>query len=182
MNERPKQILALIGMSCASILVLLVLTAPSRARLHTARELVVQLEEYQASLQARMSRKEATVLRRVSLPAELIWPGADDAIVEIAQGKALVDAAGLTGLKVVSFGASQAPKGLGTPEKAYEIEVEGGHGEVAAFLAAVEQHRPRLAISYLWLRQIPLSTGQTFAPVSLRLTVWGFHDGSAVKE
>jgi hypothetical protein len=86
----------------------------------------------------------------------------------------LVDLANDAGLQILSFGATQVPEKLGRPTKAYEIEVQGGHAEAARLMAGIEQFRPPLAISYLWLRQIPIIEGQTVAPVNMRLAVWGF--------
>lgn len=174
MTLLARQAAALLGAVVASATIVFVLTKPSRDRLVAASEVIEALKVDEADLFERMAILEAAKVGSDTIPAEMVWSGDDDSAVEIAQQQTLVDAASSSGLQVLSFGAAQGPDTVGLKPKAYEIEVAGGHVEIARFLASVEQAEPRMAISYLWIRQIPLNQGQTIAPVNLRLVAWGF--------
>ena len=174
MTARLRQILGLAGVTAAAALAFWLLTSPSQSRLETAQAATLQLGEQEADLLQRVAGIEAAKSSSGRMSADLLWTGVDDASVEISQQQALVDLANEAGLQILSFGATQGPERLGHPTKAYEIEVEGGHAEVARLLAGIEQFQPRLAISYFWARQIPVTEGQAIAPVNMRLAVWGF--------
>lgn len=176
-----RQGLTLICLSVLAVGSVIAFTGPSRSRLQAAQDEFAAVARSEAELLVRMNTLTAAKALKGAFPADLIWPGTDDASVEIAQQQTLLDFANAAGLQILSFGATQGPENIGHPTKAYEIEVEGGHGEVAKFLADIEQATPRLAISYLWMRQIPIAEGQTIAPVNMRLAVWGFRQGEAVQ-
>jgi type II secretory pathway pseudopilin PulG len=151
-------------------------TSPSRSSLAAARTEAASFATREAQLMQRLALLQADD-GSVSIPSELIWTGADASSVEIDLQQRVVAAATTAGLQLVSLGASLEVEGSSTPTVAYELEVMGGHEGVARFLADLEVMRPALAISYLWMRQMPPDPSQNVAPVSLRLTVWGFRDG-----
>jgi hypothetical protein len=182
MSQVRVQGIGLVVLATCSVLLVMLMTLPSNARLRKAQAADAQLEIDEAELAARLQVFEAAKSLQGTVPSELIWSGPDDASVEIAQQQALVDLANSVGLQVVSFGVSQGPENISHPTKAYEIEVQGGHGELGKLLAGIDDIKPRLAVSYLWLRQIPLTEGETEAPINARLTVWGFRDGQAVQQ
>lgn len=181
MSAPLRQGLILVCLTALAVGSVIVLTVPSRSRLRVAQNEFSALAHNEAELLIRMKALTDSTTLKGKLPADLIWPGTDDASVEIAQQQILLDFANAAGLQILSFGATQGPENIGHPTKAYEIEVEGGHGEMAKFLADIEQATPRLAISYLWLRQVPIVEGQTIAPINMRLAVWGFRQGEAVQ-
>ena len=175
-----RQSLTLIFSAIASAGIVFLLTAPSRERLRVANEVINELSNDEADLRDRMALLDIANVGIAAIPPEMIWSGSDDSTVEIAQQQTLVNAANRAGAQILSFGAARGPDGLDRKTKAYEIELAGGHTEIALFLASVEQSQPRLAISYLWIRQLPLNEGQTIAPVNLRLVAWGYSQtGSA---
>ncbi len=155
------------------------LIVPSNTRLRKAQNAELSLATEEDGLLSRAQALEIAKFAKGDLPPDLTWSGPDDASVEVAQQQVLVDLANASGLQALSFGTSQPPENINSPTKAYEIEIEGGHSEMARFLAGIDQTKPRLAISYLWIRQIPVSDGQTVAPINMRLTVWGFREGKA---
>lgn len=174
MRAHLREIIALIALAILSAAVFLILTSPSRSRLAASRAVIDQIVKDETALQQRMTLIEAAQASTGVLPAELLWTADDATGVEILQQQVLVDLADESDLQTLSFGAAQGPDEIGQATQAYEIEAEGGHAEVARFLAGIEQNQPRLAISYLWLRQVPSVEGEQIAPVNMRLAVWGF--------
>lgn len=156
----------------------LIMTYPSRSRLALAEAEATELARHEAQLMQRMIVLQSAE-GVVSIPAEAIWAGEDAASVEIALQQAVVTAAGQVGLQLISFGAAAQSDGQTNPTIAYELELSGGHQSVARFLADLEAMRPALAVSYLWVRQLPADPAQNISPVSLRMTVWGFREPAA---
>jgi hypothetical protein len=108
------------------------------------------------------------------LPVEALWSAGQTASVEIALQEALVSKASAAGLQLVSFGETTPPDGIAHPVLANELELVGTHEELGAFLAYLEDTSPALAVSYLWLRQLPPDPARSGSPLSIRMTVWGF--------
>lgn len=174
MNYRLRIGVVLASVYVLSLAFMALATAPSRTRVQSAADGLVALSESEVDLSERMVRIQAEQAFGQILPDDLKWLGSDSASVEIAMQQTLVDLAGTNGLQAVSFGVAQSPSEIKSSTNAYEIELEGGHAEVAQFIADVEQHMPPLAISFLWIRQMPAALGQIVAPVNVRMTVWGF--------
>lgn len=146
----------------------------NHARLVDATEDLHALQETEDQLLLRAKEASSDTPNEGKIPDEAIWAFADIGQTEAALQQVLLNAANEAGLSVVSFGASAPPQAVKVPTIAYEIEAEGGHGEVAQFIESLEGVQPRLALSYLWVRQMAGLDGQFVAPVSLRLAVWGF--------
>ena len=119
-----RQGLMLICLAVLSVGSVVVGTGPSRSRLEAAQDELTVLAGNEAELHIRMSTLTAAKALKGEFPAELIWPGIDDASVEIAQQQTLLDFANAAALQILSFGATQGPENIGHPTKAYEIEVE----------------------------------------------------------
>jgi hypothetical protein len=153
----------------------LITTYPSRSRLTSVEIDAGDIAQREEQLIQRMVLLRSTE-NGVSIPDEAVWRGQDAASVEIALQQAVVAAAGQAGLQLISFGATALTDGPSHPTIAYELELSGGHDGVAGFLADLEGMRPALAVSYLWIRQLPPDQTQPVAPVSLRMTVWGFRE------
>jgi hypothetical protein len=123
--------------------------------------------------------RELTLVRAAkagsdALPIETLWSNGQSASVEIALQEALVSKASAAGLQLVSFGETTPPPEIAHPVLANELELVGKHEELGAFLALLEDTSPALAVSYLWLRQLPPDPSQPGSPLSIRMTVWGF--------
>lgn len=110
----------------------------------------------------------------VAVPPGALWSKGQSASAAIALQEALVSRANAAGLQLISFGESTAPDGITHPTLASELELNGTHEELITFLASIETTKPALAVSYLWLRQLPPDPTQPGSPVSIRMSVWGF--------
>lgn len=174
----------LIGMAVIAMVAIVLfwgMTEFGRSRLQLALDEQDSLINREAKLTAKIVELGKSS-QSVAMPKQLIWPGADSAVVEVAVQQALVAAASQEALQLVSFGAAPPQNDLNHASFAYEIEVEGGHAEVARFIAAIEAITPRLAISDVWMRQMPVMEGQSIAPISARLGVWGFREGEPTEQ
>lgn len=134
---------------------------------------------------ADLGRKEADAIRQLSqlqvartgtiaIPAEALWTKGQSASVEIALQETLVSKANAAGLQLMSFGETAPLADISSQTLASELELVGTHEELAAFLASVEESAPALAVSYLWLRQLPPNPTLPGSPISIRISVWGF--------
>lgn len=148
------------------------------------RRSIAELDGNAADLAAREASavKELTQLLdaqagAVALPAELLWSSSQSASVEIALQETLVAKAGVAGLQLVSFSEAAPLSEISSPTLASDLELVGTHEELATFLASLEDTRPALAISYIWLRQLPPDQTQAGSPLTIRMTVWGFRAG-----
>lgn len=153
----------------------MIATYPSRSRLALAEAEAADLMVQDARLVQRLAALKSTV-GRVGIPTDLVWTGAQTGSVEIALQQAVVAAAVADGMQLISFGAASQTGGPTNRTIAYELELTGGHVGAARFLADLEAMRPALAVSYLWVRQMPPDQMQSISPVSMRITVWGFRD------
>lgn len=148
---------------------------------HPMRQSIAELasEVAELGLQETETLRELGQLRlaqagAVALPIDAIWTKGQSVSVRIALQEALVSKANAAGLQLVSFGESIPPAEVTHPTLASELELIGTHDELGAFLASLETTTPALAVSYLWLRQLPPDPAQPGSPVSIRMTVWGF--------
>jgi hypothetical protein len=110
----------------------------------------------------------------IALPPDALWSKGQSASAAIALQEALVSTANAAGLQLVSFGETTPPAAITHPTLASELELNGTHEELSAFLASLETTSPALAVSYLWLRHLPPDPTQPGSPISIRMTVWGF--------
>jgi hypothetical protein len=159
----------------AAVTVVLV-TSPGRASLAELRAEAADLADRERELLERLSTFATAEAGMLNFPTEAIWAEGTSASVEIAMQEALVTQAATAELKLVTFGQTTGPATSVRPSIGFELELTGTHEGLARFLAGVESVRPALAISYLWLRQLPPNPMRTGAPISIRLTVWGFRD------
>jgi hypothetical protein len=169
-----KPIAAVAILALISFLVSFAMTRFNEAGLLEARKELRALQETEAQLLMRAAEKSTGAVPKGKLPVEAIWAFPENGQAEAELQKALERAANEAGLNVLSFGASAVPTDIKVPAIAYEIELEGGHSELTQFIARLEAQEPRVAISYLWVRQMPGMDEAFISPVSLRLSVWGF--------
>lgn len=130
-------------------------------------------------LEAKLLReidRTLTARTSVSFPSELAWPATDRLTAELAVQNAVVEIATGVDILVLSFGASSMGSTGDVPSVSYDFELQGGHVEFTRFLAEIEAHQPALAVSYLWIRPLPIDPDQPIAPLSARLTVWGLYE------
>jgi hypothetical protein len=154
-------------------------TSASRSRLNVAIAEAEKVTKDESALLGRLEEYTSNQTTAVALPTELLWQGEDPATLEIAIQQQILNAAEIGGMQVIAFGAAAPPDGITQPTIGYEVELEGGHAEVAQFLSLLEEVRPGLAIGTLWMRQLPPADGVSKAPVSLRMTAWGFRNAVA---
>jgi hypothetical protein len=177
MIGQMRQLLGLCIIALCVAVTMLAVTSWSRARLADAQSEAARLAEQGAALLARLDDAKRIEDDQVVMPQGYLWPGQDRAALELTFQQALVGAAEATGLRLVSFGPGRAPEGIRTAALGYEVEVEGGHEELARFLMTIEEHDPQLGYLYLWMRQQAGGTDvDGKALVSARLGVWGFTD------
>ena len=139
---------------------------------------------FELSSSAQLAAKESDLTRRLAtlspeaapdlLPEEMKWGGVNKTEVELLFQQAILGAASSAGMTLLSFNASAPQDGQEAPGVSLDIELQGDHETVAAFLGRLENLQPPVAVSYLWMRQLPADPTLGGAPVSMRLTVWGF--------
>ncbi|WP_395541049.1 GspMb/PilO family protein [Neotabrizicola sp. sgz301269] len=151
-------------------------TEPGRARLEAARTEALNLAQQEEQLARRIKGLKATDAS-IRMPIGYVWPGRDRAEIELALQKVLVEISTEAGMQLVTFGSGPSSAVETAPTVAYDVELQGGHVELARFLALLEAHRPAVAISYLWLRPLPVDPKKPMAPLNARLTVWAFWGG-----
>ncbi|MCU0828294.1 MAG: GspMb/PilO family protein [Tabrizicola sp.] len=163
--------LVLAALSAATVALI---TAPGRANLADLHVEAVRLAERERELVNRLAAIQAEEAGRLQLPDGLVWDTEGLKPVDIAMQEALVAAAGAAGLQLVSFGQSAVPEKSDLATLGFEVELTGTHEGLARFLSNIEAMSPALAVSYLWLRQLPPDPTKAGAPISIRMTVWGF--------
>jgi hypothetical protein len=151
-----------------------ILTSPGRNSLKLLQTEALDLAERERALLERLSALQADAAGQLNLPTELIWGQDTSKSVELALQEALVAGASGSGLKLLGFGQTAGLAKTAHPTVSFELELAGTHESLARFLAEIEAMRPALAVSYLWLRQLPPDPANPGAPVSIRLAVWGF--------
>lgn len=169
-----RQLFGFIIIAALAAVFFVLVTAASRSRLDAMVAESEKVSKAESALLVRLAENLTGQNAKMALPADLIWQGDDAAAVEIAIQKQILDAANQSEVQVMAFGAASPAEGVAQATIGYEVELEGGHVEIARFLAALEQVRPGLAIATLWMRQLPPIEGVAKAPVSLRLMAWGF--------
>jgi hypothetical protein len=163
---------ALIGLVAAGLLV--VMTAQSRQRMAGLRIEALQLATDEVRLTNGLADLRSGTFRSKSLAPEDLWRTDASGSVDVRVQQTLVEAAKRAGLTLASFGAGAPLADIQSPTMSYDLELSGPHESVARFLADLERQRPALAISYLWLRQMPVDPSKPGAPVQMRISVWGF--------
>jgi hypothetical protein len=175
MMGQLRQVFGLCLIAAVVFVVALATTSWSRFRLAAAQEEAARLVQQETALLDRLEDAQGVDAGQIAMPPDYLWPGQERAAQEIAFQQALVGAAETTEVRLISFGPGLAPDAISTPAVGYEVEVEGGHEELARFLRAIELHEPQLGYSYLWIRQqanVPENAGK--ALVTARIGVWGF--------
>jgi hypothetical protein len=168
---------ALISLAAAALVVSL--TQHSRERIAVLREDATRLAEEEAKLTKTLMDAQTGDVTVAGLQPENIWRAGPGGSVEVQIQQALVETAKSTGLTPASFGVGVPIEGFHLATLSEDLELSGSHEALARFLADVERLQPALAISYLWLRQLPVDPSTGGSPVSVRITVWGFVETSA---
>lgn len=158
----------------ASVAVVAAMTQTSRSNLRKLQEEAASLAQRETALIERIAALNAAQAGTPALPSEAIWTKGGAASVEVALQQALVSAAGQAGLQLASFSETTLTNDLSLPIVADDLELTGTHESLASFLSLLEASQPPIAVSYLWLRQLPPDQGKPGALVSVRLTAWGF--------
>jgi hypothetical protein len=151
-------------------------TSPGRTSLAELRTEAADLADRERELLERLSTFATAEAGKLNFPAEAVWTEGASGSVEIAMQETLVSQAAAAGLQLVTFGQTSGPATTARPTTGFELELTGTHEGLARFLGGVEAVRPALAISFLWLRQLPPDPATAGAPINIRLTVWGFRD------
>lgn len=157
-----------------SIATVALITAPGRARIADLHAEAVDLAERERDLMKRFGAMQAAETEQLGLPEELFWGAESTKPIDVALQELLVSAAGSAGLQLVKFGPSTTGAKTVLPALSFELEMAGTHEGLARFLADIESKSPALAVSYLWLRQLPPIPEQAGAPLNIRLTIWCF--------
>jgi hypothetical protein len=171
----------LIIVGLASIATVTLLTAPTRSGLRKLQVEADELSAREADLLNRLITLNAITEDGVVLPQEALWSAGEAPSVEVALQQALVALAADAGLQLVSFAESPPVADTKLQTVANELELNGTHEGLARFLARIEAVRPPLAVSFLWLRQLPPDQSISGSPVSARLTVWGFREAEEIQ-
>lgn len=164
-------LLLVAGLAAVTVVVV---TSPGRTSLAELTAEAASLAGRERELLDRLSTIATAEAGMLSFPTAAIWTEGNSASIEIAMQDALVAQAAAAGLQLVSFGQTTGPVKTARPTIGFELKLTGTHEGLARFLAGVEAVRPAFAISYLWLRQLPPDPATAGAPMSIRLTVWGF--------
>ena len=136
-----------------TIAVLASLTAQSRSRLEAARAEMVLTSSRKTALTKRLTEAASAADKTIAITGSQLWVGENSAAIELAFQKSVVGAAEMSGLQLVSFGPAPGPVGFSHAALGYELDAEGGHEELARFLAEIESSEPRFAFSFVWIRQ-----------------------------
>jgi hypothetical protein len=177
MMGQVRQVFGVVIVALCVAVVMVAITSWSRARLADATEESLRLAEQEVALLARLEDAKRIEADQVTMPQGYLWTGQERATLEIAFQQALIGAADDTGLRLVSFGPGRPPDEITSAALGYEVEVAGGHEELARFLLEIEGYEPQLGYSYLWVRQQPGAADDGGkALVSARIGVWGFTD------
>jgi hypothetical protein len=179
MMGQLRQLIGLCMIVVAVVMSMFLLTTPSKARLAAAQDEGSRLQRQETALLSRLADAQAAQSISLALPEGYIWVGQERAALEISFQQTLVAAAESAGLRLVSFGPGRPPVDVTSTALGYDVEVEGGHEELASFLLAIENARPRLAYTYFWIRQLASGSQDGKALVAVRLGVWGFTDIAA---
>jgi Type II secretion system (T2SS), protein M subtype b len=174
-----RQLFGLLIVAALGATFYIAISSASRSRLDAAHAEFERISKLESALLGRLEDNPVAHDATMILPPELIWNGEDAAVVEIAIQQQMLDAANEAGLQVMAFGVAAPAEGITQPTIGYEVELEGGHVEVARLLSLLEDARPGLAIGNLWMRQLPPMDGVAKAPISVRLTAWGFRNAIA---
>lgn len=171
----PFLVLAVIGL-CAAALVT-GLAAPGHERIALARQQAADLAFEAAALDLRIAELDGAVAG-TALPGDLLLPGEDAAGAALALQQTLVDLAATHGIALSSFGDAPAPTELTNPAVSVRLEGDGSMADVTAFIQAIENHRPAIALSQLLLRGPSRSAVEdgTKERLVIRLAAWGFYD------
>lgn len=155
----------------------MMLTTPGMTRIDRAAAQLAGLNAEAAALGSRVSEFEAAASGEPLSPS-LLLPGQSTADAGLMLQQDLVDLAAAHGVSLTSFGVVP-PAEASRLLVSVVLEGQGPLASVARFLAAIEQRKPRIAVSQLLLRSTSLDGPGDQADVLLRLTVWGFHAGDA---
>lgn len=164
--------LAIIG--AISSLTVASVTSPMRHSIADLEEEAEELSLREAETLQNLEQLRLAQVGSVTIPPAALWSKGQSASAAIAMQEALVSRANAAGLQLVSFGETTPPADITHPTLARELELNGTHEELSAFLASLESTSPALAVSYLWLRQLPPDPARPGSPISIRITVWGF--------
>jgi hypothetical protein len=162
---------ALIALLAAAVVVLM--TAQSRQRIAGLQDEALRLAQDEARLTESLDELRSGTYQTASLDPRELWRADTSGSVEVKVQQVLVEAAKRSGLTLASFGSGVPLEDVQAPTLAYDLELSGPHESVARILADLERQQPALAISFLWLRQIPVDPSKPGSPLQMRISVWG---------
>lgn len=155
----------------------LVATAPGVARIERAGVELALLQSEAGAIASHVRDFERTSSGNLLHPSMLL-AGQTSAEAGLILQQDLVDLAAAHGVTLSSFGVSPSVE-PSQPLISVVLEGKASLASFARFLAALEQRRPRAAVSQMILRSTSNYGPLDETGVVLRLTVWGFHSGSA---
>jgi hypothetical protein len=165
--------LGLAALALTGFLVVWAMGAQSRTALREIQqELTAAGEKEAASLQ--LAQDIADNPRQTGLPDLMAWPHTELEALEQAMQQAVLVLAQQAGLAILNFGLGRVDPSGPLPTISYDAELEGGHVELARFLAALEGHLPAVSVESLWLRQYPFDPLDNVARVSIRARLLAF--------
>jgi hypothetical protein len=171
-----RQIAGLCLMGLLAVGVVMLMTAEGRSGLRAQQAQAADLLVNETRLLERLTLLKSSEATGGNLPDDMIWKADSRAEIEIAFQDRLVNAAQAAGMRVMSFSPVAGAAASPLPTMGFDLEMEGGHAEFAAFLAAVEAERPGLAYSSLWVRQQYNGMETPKAMVNVRIGLWAFVD------
>jgi Type II secretion system (T2SS), protein M subtype b len=162
-------------LSAASVLAI---TLPVRSGLRDLSEEARAIDRDEAAVVNELQELQKVEAKAVTVPTDLLWKKGTSTSPEIALQEVLVAKVSEAGLQLATFGETAPLESIGSATVATELEMTGTHEQLARFLAALETVKPPVAVSYLWLRQLPPDPAKDGSPISIRMSVWGFRDMS----
>ena len=170
-----KMLRALVGFVVTvggAVVLFLLLTTPGMDRIELKRAELNRLRSEADMLADRV--RELQGASQKQLPPSLLLTGQSGAEVGLLLQQDLVDLAAAHGVSLTSFSVIPPIE----PSMAMTSVVLEGRSALASFaqfLAALEQKRPRVAVSQMMLRATPYDGPLDEAGVVLRMAIWGFH-------
>ncbi len=168
-------LLIVAGLSGASVLAI---TLPVRSSLRDLGDQVRALETEEAIVNRELQELQKAQVTAVTVPTDALWTKGTATSAAIALQEVLVSKVSDSGLQLATFGEAAPLESINSATLATELELTGTHEQLAVFLASLETVESPVAVSYLWLRQLPPDPAKEGSPISIRMSVWGFRDTS----
>lgn len=150
---------------------------PFRDYQSTLQGKIHAMETEIATLETRFAGLENSGIELV-FPKELLWVSESKADVELTLQDAIVDLAGQFEITLITFGASGLSRDSAQKMVSFEFEAEGALERTYAFLSALEELNPKVAIGMFRMRPAQSYSIDFVADVLIysQITIWAFWD------